>query len=361
MSSSWLFANFACSGFAGLIYEVAWVRTLTLYMGHTTAATSTVVAAFMGGMASGSAIGGRAAARFAADRELVGYATLEALVIVMATALPAELEALTPVLRWAYRDGAPGGLFPAVRILTSLAVLMVPTMALGATFPFAVRWFNSGSRQRMAVSAGRLYAANTAGAALGTLGAGFLLIPLIGVTGATLIGVAASILSIAAVLMIAHSQRVEPEADASVPRIEEKTRETNDRHKRHKGHKGDEGHQAQHASLDKLPRRWLAGAVLASTGFATFLYEITWTRVFSTLIGPSTYAFAAAVTGLIAGLAMVTGSVLANACGAYLPLAWRSLPRPSPGWAPAPPAPALAIAGNSRSRPPGAKPRPSRN
>ena len=43
MNGAWLFlAAYAASGLAGLIYEVAWVRTLTLYMGHTTAATSTV-------------------------------------------------------------------------------------------------------------------------------------------------------------------------------------------------------------------------------------------------------------------------------------------------------------------------------
>ena len=105
MNGSLLFlAAYACSGLAGLIYEVAWVRTLTLYMGHTTAATSTVVAAFMGGMAAGSAIGGRVAARLPAHYALAGYAVLEAIVIVMAIALPAEFQALTPVLRFAYRE-----------------------------------------------------------------------------------------------------------------------------------------------------------------------------------------------------------------------------------------------------------------
>jgi predicted membrane-bound spermidine synthase len=57
MSGAWLFlAAYACSGFAGLIYEVSWTRLATLYMGHTTAAASTVVAAFMGGLAAGSAV-----------------------------------------------------------------------------------------------------------------------------------------------------------------------------------------------------------------------------------------------------------------------------------------------------------------
>ena len=45
VNGPWLFLiAYACSGFAGLIYEVVWVRTLSLYMGHTTAATSTVAA-----------------------------------------------------------------------------------------------------------------------------------------------------------------------------------------------------------------------------------------------------------------------------------------------------------------------------
>jgi spermidine synthase len=294
--SSLFLAAYACSGLAGLIYEVAWVRTLTLYMGHTTAATSTVVAAFMGGMAAGSAIGGRVAARLSPHYALVGYAVLESVVILMAIALPAELGQLTPLLQWAYRDGEPGSLFPAVRLLTCLAVLMVPTMALGATFPVAVRWFVSGSRQRTGESAGRLYAANTAGAAVGMVAAGFLLIPAIGVIGTTRVGIAASALAIGAVLMIARRGRAEPE------------RERNVQQKGHRGHKG------KTPSNESMPRRWLAGTVLALTGFATFLYEITWTRVFSTIIGPSTYAFAATVTGLIAGLAIGSafGSALAG-------------------------------------------------
>src|SRR5262245_40345560 len=106
-------------------------------MGHTTAAASTVTAAFMGGMALGSAGAGRVAARLSPRDALIGYAVLELIVIVMAIAFPAELDALRPVLRWAYREGQPGMLFPVVRFLTCLAVLIVPTMALGATLPLA--------------------------------------------------------------------------------------------------------------------------------------------------------------------------------------------------------------------------------
>ena len=290
MNGAWLFlAAYAASGLAGLIYEVAWVRTLTLYMGHTTAATSTVVAAFMGGMAAGAAVGGRVAVRLTPRRALIGYALLESVVVLMAVALPFALGASTPVLKWAYHDGTPGAVFPIVRLLLCLGVLMLPTAALGATFPFAVRWFVSAS-DRTGQSAGRLYAANTAGAAIGTLGAGFLLIPAIGVIGTTLVGVAASVLAIVVVLIVAR--RTGDEERKDVPRAL----------------------KARAKKVDEPPRRWLAGVALALTGFATFLYEITWTRVFSLIIGPSTYAFAATVTGTIAGLAVgsAIGSALAG-------------------------------------------------
>ena len=53
---SWVFlAAYTCSGLAGLVYEVAWTRLLTLHLGHTTAAASTVVAAFLLGDAHDSA------------------------------------------------------------------------------------------------------------------------------------------------------------------------------------------------------------------------------------------------------------------------------------------------------------------
>src|SRR5436309_3333682 len=44
---------YAASGAAALVYEVAWTRLLTLQLGHTVAAASTVLAAFMGGLAAG--------------------------------------------------------------------------------------------------------------------------------------------------------------------------------------------------------------------------------------------------------------------------------------------------------------------
>ncbi|MEO7158378.1 MAG: hypothetical protein ABI039_12495, partial [Vicinamibacterales bacterium] len=110
--TSWLFLiAYMCSGLAGLIYEVAWTRLLTLYLGHTTAAASAVVAAFLGGLAIGAAVGGRIASTLSPRRSLQAYVGLEIVVVIGALLLPLELSWFGPVLRWAYHDGA-GSLFP---------------------------------------------------------------------------------------------------------------------------------------------------------------------------------------------------------------------------------------------------------
>src|SRR6478672_2595401 len=123
---------YTCSGLAGLVYEVTWTRLLTLYIGHTTAAASAVVAAFLGGLAIGAAVGGRIATASAPRRALQIYVGLEIAVAVCAVLLPFELKWFGPVLRWAYQDGT-GSLYPLIRIVSCIVMVMLPALALGAT------------------------------------------------------------------------------------------------------------------------------------------------------------------------------------------------------------------------------------
>src|SRR5689334_12884726 len=133
--TSWLFLiAYTCSGLAGLMYEVAWTRLLTLYIGHTTAAASAVVAAFLGGLAIGAAVGGRVASNMAPRRCLQVYVALEIAVVICALLLPIELRLLRPMLSWAYQDGG-SAMFPIVRIVSCIVMVMLPAVALGATFP----------------------------------------------------------------------------------------------------------------------------------------------------------------------------------------------------------------------------------
>jgi spermidine synthase len=138
---------YALSGAAALIYEITWTRLLTLQMGQTVAAVSTVLAAFMGGLAAGSWIGGRLDFRRGSTGQMEGvarlraYATLELLVALFALALPAMLAALVPVLAWAYDDALAPARFAIVRVLLCAGLLGIPAAAMGATFPIAAGWF----------------------------------------------------------------------------------------------------------------------------------------------------------------------------------------------------------------------------
>lgn len=311
MNPTWLFlAAYTSSGLAGLVYQATWTRLLTLYMGHSTAAASTVVAAFMGGLAGGSALGGWIAPRLTARQTLYAYVVLEAVVVLIALVLPLQIAALLPLLAWAYHDGARGLLFPAIRLLSCFVLVLVPAMALGATFPMAVRWFVRSS-DHPGRGGGALYAANTVGATIGVLAAGFMLIPTIGISGTTLVGVAASGFSVACVVGVARGHQ----APAQPQKTEAET--TNPGRERRASSKRN--------TLDLPERRWLAAAVLGLTGFATFVYEIAWVRVLSLAIGPTTYAFAATLSALIGGVAC--GSAL----GAWLagrarrPVLWLAL------------------------------------
>src|SRR5262245_66156046 len=76
LSSRLLFVVlYTLSGAAALVYEVTWTRLLTLQMGHTVSAVSTVLAAFMGGLAIGAWIAGRF--NISGAQRLRTYAILE--------------------------------------------------------------------------------------------------------------------------------------------------------------------------------------------------------------------------------------------------------------------------------------------
>ncbi|MBI2931929.1 MAG: tetratricopeptide repeat protein [Planctomycetes bacterium] len=104
-------AFFFGSGFSGLVYQVVWTRQAALALGNTTAAVGTVVAVFMGGLALGSALAGRWAARHAgrASDLLRAYAGLEVGIGAPALTVPLLFRLIEPIHRatHAWIDDAP--------------------------------------------------------------------------------------------------------------------------------------------------------------------------------------------------------------------------------------------------------------
>ena len=93
-------AIFVLSGAAGLVYEVVWARQLVLVFGNTTQAVSAILTGFFGGMAIGSAVGGRIADRV--QRTLRLYGILEIVLVVIVLATPITFRLLHEVYRGAF-------------------------------------------------------------------------------------------------------------------------------------------------------------------------------------------------------------------------------------------------------------------
>ena len=303
---------YAASGAAALIYEVTWTRLLTLQLGHTVAAASTVLAAFMGGLALGAWIAGRTFIARGGDQsagtepaaDLRAYAILELIVTVSALLLPAMLAASVPALAWAYADGTAPARFAVIRVGISLALLGIPAAAMGATFPIAARWF-----ARTAADAGALYAVNTAGASAGAIAAGFLLIPAVGLRATTWVGVALNLLAASGAWWLA-SRSEETTEDAKRARLRSPEDSASfGAAEQSSPSKKNKKHPVRSSRSPGAPRFFPGSPVLACTaaaisGFTALIYEVAWTRLLALVIGPTTYAFATMAAAFISGLAI---------------------------------------------------------
>lgn len=276
-----VYVLFLLSGCTGLVYEIVWTRQLVLLLGATTYAITTVLVAFMSGLALGSYLAGRWARRLA--RPGWAYAVLEIAIGAYALAVPWLLDLAEPLYRAMYPhvEDVPWVL-TAARFCVCALVLLPPTTFMGATLPLLVRYLTR-SEQVFGRNVGQLYGINTCGAMLGTLMAGFWLLPAAGLAS-TIWAAAAANLVIGLIALAALRGRVEPLGEpAPQPR---------------RGRRPSAEPMIPYAP--EIRRAMMI--VLAASGFAAMVYQIAWTRALIMSIGSSTYAFTCILAAFIMGL-----------------------------------------------------------
>ena len=269
---------FVLSGATGLIYEVLWARMLGLVFGATTLAVSTVLAAFMGGLALGSAVAGRLGSRI--KRPLSAYGLIEIGIAIYAVLVPFLFTWVDNLYAFIWQQFHPGFyVFSLWRFVLSSALLLVPTTLMGATLPvLSAALLRSAKRNSNSVT--RLYACNLAGAILGTLAAGFVLLPTLGVRSTIFVAATLNII-VGAIAILAERKGADASPTVEPPEI------------------------AVNAAAETSPitgRRFWLFCALAS-GFVTISTQVAWTRVLSMVIGSSTYAFSIVVALFLIGLA----------------------------------------------------------
>ena len=201
-----LLAAFGFSGAASLIFEVAWTRTLSTVMGSSSYAMSTVLAAFLTGLAVGALWGTGYAKR--ASNLTVAFALCELGIGVTGLFINPLIKSLTPVYISAYYAFHMSFVaFSAVQFVIAFAVMGIPTTLMGVGFPLVVRSLTRNGREE-AVEAARAYSLNTFGAVLGSLLAGFLLIPLVGTSRAAMIAAAVNVVTALVILLMDRQRRL---------------------------------------------------------------------------------------------------------------------------------------------------------
>jgi spermidine synthase len=261
------------SGTAALIYQVLWIKQLTLIVGVDVYAVTTGVSAFFAGLAMGGLVIGRWVDRV--GRPLRVYAALEigvALVGVTMTialahtaALFATLEDKSVVLAWG---------------LVFLMVGVGPFL-MGGTLPAMIRSLQL-TADRIGTGGGWMYAANTVGAIIGALVSSFLLIPALGIQGTGLAAAGIGLLAAAGSFRLDHFAPNQA------------------------------GVAQQSKSSPLATSASVAILVYSIAGGLALGYEVVWSQSIVQFMSTRSYAFSVMLATYLAGLA----------CGAALFACW---------------------------------------
>jgi len=267
-----LIAATACSGAAALTYELLWSRSLVVVLGNATDATAAVLAGFMLGMALGATLSGRL--RLSARAGLLVYAGLEVVLALFALVAPEAISGLGRV--------GTGGTLPfgyLVRLLGAELLIGLPSLLLGAALPLLVRTL-APRHQSLPGVIGVLYGINTLGAVMGALGAGFFLVPTLGIDRASTLAGGGSALAAVLALFTFILTRA-PSQAAREP-------------------------EPSHAEASVEPR-WLLVVPLvltATSGFVTLGAEILWARLLTFVFGHDGQALSALLALVLIGLGL---------------------------------------------------------
>lgn len=177
-----LYFIFLTSGSSSLISEITWNRMLVLIVGNTVAATSMILVAFMGGLALGSYWGSRTFSKPPHLRpSFLPYSLLEVSIGLYALLSPLLFNLLSTLFTGLAPLFAGSAILSLIRFTITFVSLFAPAFLMGATFPAIIAGAARGSSRKDVSRTGYLYSINTLGATIGCIGAGYILLPRIGV------------------------------------------------------------------------------------------------------------------------------------------------------------------------------------
>ena len=266
-----IYLVFFLSGFPALAYQLVWQRALFTMYGVNIESITVVVAAFMVGLGLGSLLGG-------AISRTVRFPLPVAFGLVELGIGAYGIRSLS-VFEWAAEltTGAPA----AQTFLFSFALVVVPTVCMGATLPILVAFLVRRSRN-VGRSVGTLYFANTLGAAVACLVVAFWLFAAFGMSGTVNLAAACNLLVGIGALLFHFTDRAEtaPAPEPAVP-----------------------GETIAGAATVATPLP-LALILASLAGFVSLSYEILWARMYAFTSAGHPASFPLFLGFFLAGIAM---------------------------------------------------------
>ncbi|MFQ5872544.1 MAG: fused MFS/spermidine synthase, partial [Dehalococcoidia bacterium] len=281
-----LLACFFLSGATGLVYEVVWTRLAGLVFGNTVYAVTTVLAAFFSGLVLGSYLLGPIADR--ARRHVYLYGLMEIGIGLYGLCTPLLFGLVETIYLAAYQAGRENLLlFTLFQFFLVFVILVIPTTLMGGTLPILTRYFVRREKE-IGYGVGAIYALNTFGAVVGTIGAGFFLLPVMGVSDT--IWMTATLNGGIGLLSMAFSRRLPESSAEGMPQGLERL---------------GEAVYEERVNVGGLHLRLIAmvAVMFALSGGASMIYEIAWTRALALVLGSSVYAFTTMLATFLVGLA----------------------------------------------------------
>jgi spermidine synthase len=215
------------TGASGLVYEVAWQRYLATLLGSHSEATAAVLAIFLGGLSLGYSLFGAATTRLVERAHRAGrpprllrfYGLVEASIGVYALVFPWLFEGAQAVSA-RVPHGTTGAGF-AFDVVIAALLIGPPSVLMGGTIPILTQALSRGLEDSTRLHA-FVYGSNTAGAFLGALAAGFLLVPWLGLIRLMYAVAAVNLVagaSFVALGLRGREQAVSPPPEGASPRV----------------------------------------------------------------------------------------------------------------------------------------------
>lgn len=248
---------FFVSGFAALMYQVIWQRWLVFFTGIGSVSISLIVSAFMTGLGVGYWVGGTLSDKVGQKKQI--------LLFIFAELGISAFSCISKPLLYDFLYGAnvirSGN--PLENYVILFLFLLVPTFLMGVSLPLLSKAINLGNMEKQASFVGKLYFANTLGAAFGAIITSVVFIRWMGFHDAVLVGASLNLLCAAIALAIYFREKktVEPTLVASA-----------------------------------VPLRWSKDFVFwltqyAITVFMAISFEIIWFRMLDVMIKSISFSF----------------------------------------------------------------------